>query len=71
MNEKGVFVISRLARVRKVKGFSQQRLSMASGVSRVTISRIEAGKISPTVRTLEKLSFALKVPVADIVEKAG
>ena len=57
--------------MRKVKGFSQQRLSMASGVSRVTISRIEAGKISPTVRTLEKLSFALKVPVADIVEKAG
>ena len=42
-----------------------------SGVSRVTISRIESGKESPKVRTLLMLSKVLKVPLADIVEKAG
>lgn len=57
--------------MRKVKGFSQDRLSKASGVSRVTISRIEAGKVSPNIRTLEMIATALKVPVTDIVEGAG
>lgn len=66
-----MYIISRLARMRKVKGFSQDRLSKASGVSRVTISRIEAGKVSPNIRTLEMIAAALKVPVADIVEGAG
>lgn len=42
-----------------------------SGVSRVTISRIESGKESPKIRTLLMLSKVLKVPLADIVEKAG
>ena len=60
--------MSRLARLRKVKGVSQERLSKLSGVSRVTIARIETGKNSPNLKTLELLANALKVPVIDIVE---
>ena len=60
--------MSRLARLRKVKGVSQERLSKLSGVSRVTIARIETGKSSPNLKTLELLANALKVPVIDIVE---
>lgn len=60
--------MSRLARLRKVKGVSQDRLSKLSGVSRVTIARIETGKSSPNLKTLELLANALKVPVIDIVE---
>ena len=60
--------IFRLARLRKIKGFSQDRLSKVSGVSRVTIARIETGKSSPNLKTLELLANALKVPVIDIVE---
>ena len=59
-------IIGRLATTRKAKGFSQDRLSKASGVSRVTISRIEAGKISPTIRTLERLAKALNVHVSEV-----
>ena len=63
--------ISKLAQVRKAKGLSQDRLAELSGVSRITISRIESGNESPRVRTLVLLSRALKVKLTDILEKAG
>ena len=68
---KGVRYISKLATLRKAKGLSQDRLSKLSGISRVTISRIEAGKDSPTIRTLERLALGLEVPLAELIEKAG
>ena len=60
--------ISKLAILRKSKGLSQQKLAVLSGVHRVTIARIETGKLSPNIRTLEKLSDALKIPVRLLVE---
>lgn len=66
--QRGAKIISKLTRVRKVKGLSQDQLSKLSGVSRVTIARIESGASSPTIRTLEKIADALKVPVTDILE---
>ena len=67
---KGVDKISKLAQVRKEHGLSQERLAELSGVHRVTIARIESGEISPNVRTLEKLSGAMEVPVTELIEKA-
>ena len=69
--KKGVDKISKLAQVRKEHGLSQERLAELSGVHRVTIARIESGEISPNVRTLEKLSGAMEVPVTELIEKAG
>ena len=69
--QRGVETISKLAQVRKAKGLSQDRLAELSGVSRITISRIESGNESPRVRTLVLLSRALKVKLTDILEKAG
>jgi transcriptional regulator with XRE-family HTH domain len=63
-----------LAELRKLKGLSQAKLSEKSGVHRVTIARFETGKILPNFRTLQKLSAALGVSIADIVsdgQKAG
>jgi transcriptional regulator with XRE-family HTH domain len=57
--------------LRKSKGISQERLAELSGVSRVTIARIETGKISPNVLTLEKLCCALGVTLNDVCERAG
>ena len=69
--KKGVFSI-RLAEIRKSKGLSQDQLSKLSGVGRVTIARIETGKISPNLQTLEKLAAALGVCVCELIaEKAG
>lgn len=65
-SRKGVFRIT-LAEVRKAHGLTQQTLAERSGVARVTIARLETGKSSPMLQTLEKLAKALGVAVADIV----
>ena len=61
----------RLADVRKSKGLTQEQLSVLSGVSRVSIARYEAGKVSPTVRNVQKLAAALKVPVTKLIDRKG
>ena len=66
-----MYIISRLAEVRKAKGLSQARLSELSGVHRVTICKYETGVVSPNVRNLKKLSDALEVPVDEIIDKKG
>ncbi len=65
VTERGLICIG-LAKIRKSKGLSQQRLAVLSGVHRVTIARFETGKISPTLATLNKLAAALGVKISDI-----
>lgn len=63
---------SNLAQIRKAKGMTQRKLSYLSGVHRVSIARYESGRVSPTLRVLEKLADALGVPIDDIIgRKAG
>ena len=65
-------MINRLSELRKLKGLTQERLAVLSGVHRVTIARYETGRMNPNVKTLEKLSTALQVPIGDLIEqKAG
>jgi transcriptional regulator with XRE-family HTH domain len=59
-----------LRRIRKERGWSQQRLADRANVDKVTIVHIEGGKVSPKVETLEKLAAALKVDLADLFPKA-
>lgn len=69
---KGAESIIRLAEIRKAQGLSQQRLADMSGVSRVSIARIETGVMSPTLKALERLAAALNVTVGELVDqKAG
>ena len=64
--------ITNLAKMRKAKGLTQAQLSELSGVPRVSIARYETGKVSPSVRILERLAVALGVLIDDIVDrKAG
>ena len=64
--------ITSLARIRKEKGLTQDKLSALSGVPRVSIARYETGKVSPNARILERLAIALGVKIDDIVDrKAG
>lgn len=44
--------------MRKEAGLTQEKLSELSGVSRSHIAEIEAGKYSPTVKTLGAISQA-------------
>lgn len=51
-------------RVREERGWSGHRLARRAGVSATTVSRIERGELSPTLRTLEQLAGAMDVSVA-------
>ncbi len=59
----------RIRELRKERGWTQQQLADASGVSRLTIGDVELGKQHPTTRTLERVASALGVSVADLVDE--
>ena len=53
----------RLTEWRERRGYSLRQLGERAGVSPATLSRIEAGKLSPTVGVLVKLAKALDIHV--------
>ena len=55
----------RLREWRERRGYSFRALAEIAGVSYVTLSRIESGRISPTVTMLEKLARALEIDLID------
>ena len=58
-------ISNRLLNLRKEMGVSQHRLSQLSGVSQSYLSYLEAGKKSPTVKTLKKICAGLGISIAD------
>jgi transcriptional regulator with XRE-family HTH domain len=62
--------LEELRRIREEAGLSQAQLARESGVDRATINKIEQGKRSPSIATLESLSRTLTVEVADFFPKA-
>jgi len=64
--------LKNLAKLRKQKGWSQEKLAVESGVSYNTIIKLERGRIkNPKIETVIKLANALKVPIDKILEKEG
>lgn len=53
----------RIAELRKAKGYSQDRLALEAGLSRGTLSKIEAGLVEPKVSTIACLAHTLEIPV--------
>lgn len=58
-----------LARVRKLRRFSQQQLAIRSGISQQAISKLESGKSSPSEYTIRQLAAALRVPISALLEE--
>jgi transcriptional regulator with XRE-family HTH domain len=58
---------SKLAQLRKAKGWSQQDLAVRASIHAITVSEIERGATDPKQSTLEALARALDVPVADLL----
>jgi mRNA interferase RelE/StbE len=52
---------------RDLRGLTQSSLSRLSGVNRVQIADIEAGRSSGSIETMRKLSDALGVTIDDLV----
>jgi transcriptional regulator with XRE-family HTH domain len=64
------FLGRRLREIRLNKGLRQQDLQ-DRGMSYKYYQRIEGGKVNPTLRSLEKLAFALGVSVFDFFHNPG
>lgn len=53
---------------RQKKGFSQEALALEAGLSRNAIWKIESGKVSPTIESLEKIAKALEIDFATLTD---
>ncbi|MCR5112799.1 MAG: helix-turn-helix domain-containing protein [Acholeplasmatales bacterium] len=54
-----------VVKLRKEKGFSQEKLALEVGISRKGMHLIEAGKGEPKLESIEKICLALGVTVSD------
>ncbi|MFH1827241.1 MAG: helix-turn-helix transcriptional regulator [bacterium] len=53
---------------RKRKSISQEKLSFLSDIDRTYLSRIENGKVNPSVKVIRKISKGLRIKVNKIVK---
>ena len=61
--------LKNLTKIRKQKGWSQEKLAVESSISYNTIIKIERGGIeNPKIETVIKLAKALKVTIDKLVE---
>lgn len=58
---------SPIAVLREWRGYNQSSLAKASGVHRVQIADIEAGRSNGSIATLKRLAEALDVAIDDLV----
>ena len=56
----------RIAKYRKQRGFSQERLAADSDIDRVAVGYIEQGRRKPTVTTVYKIAKALGIKLEDL-----
>lgn len=61
-------VRNNIIRIRQQKGYTQERLAYESDISKGYLSEIEAGKKSPTIRTLEKIAETLEIKLSDLTD---
>ena len=60
---------TRISQWRELKKLTQENLADKTGILRANIARIESGKHTPSLETLEKISEALEVPVTKLVAR--
>ena len=53
---------------REKRGLSQEALALMAGISRSAIWKIESGKVSPTLETMEKIAMALDMDFASLID---
>lgn len=65
-----VHVGREIRRVREERGLNQTQLAASVGTGPAAISRIENGRQSPNMETLEKIARALELEMSDLFPKA-
>lgn len=61
-----VKVGQQIQKLRESKGLSQQDLAAKCNFEKSNMSRLEAGRVNPTLSTIDKVAKALEVPVFEI-----
>lgn len=59
---------ARLRALREAAGLDVTSLAGRCGMKQPYLSRVEAGRTLPSLRTLAKLAIALGVPLSDVVD---
>ena len=57
-----------IRKVRRSRGYSQDRLALEAGLGSGTLSKIEAGIVDPQVSTIVKIADTLGVPLSKLFE---
>ncbi|MFV0982022.1 helix-turn-helix transcriptional regulator [Latilactobacillus sakei] len=60
-----------MKQLRQSKKISVEKLSELSGLSSLTITKIENGKSNPTINTLWKLTKCLEAPLMSLFKNRG
>lgn len=61
-----VKVGKQIQKLRELKGISQQDLAAKCNFEKSNMSRLEAGKVNPTLSTLEKVASALEINIIEL-----
>ena len=61
-----VKVGKQIQKIRELKGLSQQDLAAKCNFEKSNMSRLEAGKVNPTLSTLEKVASALEINIIEL-----
>jgi len=64
---RGLNIGARIRVCRERAGLGQARLARRAGLDPSYLSRLEGGKIHPTVRTVARVAQALRVPLDDLL----
>lgn len=57
-----------IAKMRRSKGYSQDRLALEGSFSRGTVSKIEAGKVDPKASTIIRISEILGISPGKLID---
>ena len=65
-NSLQINVGKQIQKLRELKGISQQDLAAKCNFEKSNMSRLEAGRVNPTLATLEKVANALDITLAEL-----
>lgn len=55
-----------IAKIRRSKGYSQDRVCLEAGLSRGALSKIESGRVEPKISTLALIAITIDVSLAKL-----
>ena len=58
----------RIRQLREERSISQQNLAELCNFEKTNMARIESGRTNPTLHTLHKISSALRITLAELVD---